>query len=136
DTLPVRPYDHVFAGLAPRGTGTDITVVVGIAVAEHDRRLLFARAEHHPIAHGNDGLAVGIAAIAAVVTRRTRRGTNILALMSKSAGALSHAKIAGFAKIILPGIAGITAGRVVEHQRLVARWAAWEGLRADESRNL
>ena len=35
--LPVRPDNHVVAGLASRGAGADIAVVVGVAVAEHDR---------------------------------------------------------------------------------------------------
>src|SRR3977135_437269 len=35
--LPVRPDNHVIAWFASRRAGADIAVVVGIAVAEHDR---------------------------------------------------------------------------------------------------
>src|SRR3981081_2819673 len=90
------------------------------------RGLLLQRADHDAIADGNDRLLVGFAAIAAVVARRTWRRADILSLMAKSAGALSHLKTAGFAKVILPWMAGISAGRLVQHQQFVVRSAVSE----------
>src|ERR1700722_17465798 len=99
-------------------------------------RLLFQRADQHAVAHGDDGLLVGIAAIGAFAMRRTWRRTDILSLMPKTAGALSDTKTAGFAKIILPWIAGVSANRLIGGQRLVARPAARKGLGVGESRSL
>ena len=84
----------------------------GAAVDLQRRRLLFRRADHDAVADGDDRLLPGIAAIVAFAGRRAFPGADILALMAKAAGALSDAETAGLAKIILPGIAGIAAGRL------------------------
>src|SRR5712671_6808425 len=52
--------------------------------------------------------------VPAFAVRRTCRGPNILALMAKSAGALSDAETARFAKIILPRVIVRAAGLLVE----------------------
>src|ERR1700722_9302921 len=73
------------------------------------RRLLFQRADQHAVADRDDALLIGLAF---GVVKRTRRGPDILTLMAEAAGALSDAKTAGFAKIVLPGIAGVAAGQL------------------------
>src|SRR5882757_9576956 len=88
------------------------------------RCLLLRRADQYAIADGNNRLVVvGIAAVGALVTRRTCRA-HVLPLMAETAGALSHAKTAGFAKIILPWIAGISASRLDWRERPVDRSAS------------
>src|SRR6195256_2165987 len=89
------------------------------------RCLLLRRADQYAIADGNNRLVVGIAAVGALVTRRTCRA-HVLPLMAETAGALSHAKTAGFAKIILPGIAGFAASRLDWRERPVDRSASAE----------
>src|SRR5882757_1751550 len=54
--------------------------------------------------------------------------------MAKTAGTLSHTETAGFAKIIPPRIAGVSASRLVGHRRPVVRSAVPERLRAGERR--
>src|SRR3977135_1229030 len=80
------------------------------------RRLLLRRADQYAIADSNNRPVVGIAAIGAFVTWRTCRA-DILPLMAEPAGALSHAKTAGLAKIILPWIAGISGSRLAWRER-------------------
>src|SRR5882724_2767531 len=75
--------------------------------------LLPCWAYHHAVADGGDGLPVRLAAVGAFAVRRTCRGPNILALMAKSAGALSDAETARFAKIILPRVIVGAAGPLV-----------------------
>ena len=86
------------------------------------RRLLPLRADQDAIADGDNGVLVGIAALGTFVAWRTR-WADILPLMAKTAGALSHAKTAGFAKIVLPWRAGISACRRAWYERLVVRSA-------------
>src|SRR6266851_4703836 len=119
---------HNAVGVQARGVHMHIAkaymFVAGVDLQR--RRLRFRRADHDTVADGSDRLPVGLAAIGAFVMWRTRRGPDILPLMPKTAGALSHPKTARFAKVILPGIAGISANRLVQHQRLVVRSAASE----------
>jgi hypothetical protein len=77
-------------------------------------RLLAQRADHDAIADRDDRPLFGIAAVGSFVNSRTRRRTNILALMAKSAGALSDAKTSSFAERIPPWIAGIATNRLVD----------------------
>ena len=81
-------------------------------------------------------LLVGIAMIGAFVVRRTWRRADILSLMAETAGALSDAETAGFAKIILPGIAGVSADRLLGRSGLSLDLAACKGLRMGEGRRL
>ena len=77
-------------------------------------RLLCQRANYYAIADRDDGPLVRLAAINAFIARRTRCGADILPLVPKTAGALSHPKTAGFAKIILPRITCFSASRPVQ----------------------
>src|SRR6266567_8486307 len=87
--------------------------------------LLLRRADQYAIADGNDRLVVGIAAVGALVTRRTCRA-HVLPLMAETARALSHAKTAGLAKIILPWIGGISTSRLDWRERPAGRSASTE----------
>src|SRR6476646_5394029 len=100
------------------------------------RRLLLRRADHRAVADGQDRPLARLAAIGAFAARRTRCGPDILPLMAKTAGTLPHAKTAGFAKRILPGITGIAAKQLVAHERFVVRSAVPERLRMGEGRGL
>src|SRR6202048_2108399 len=60
--------------------------------------------------HRDDRLLLGVAGLSAVARRGTGSRADILSLVAKTAGALSDAETAGFAKIVLPGI---EAGRLV-----------------------
>ena len=64
--------------------------------------------------HSGDWLDDRLAAIGAFIARRTRCGADILPLVPKTTGALSHPKTAGFAKIILPRITCFSASRPVQ----------------------
>src|ERR1700687_871188 len=100
------------------------TDMFGARVDLQRRRLLFQRADHDAVADSNDRPLPGITAVGTIVTGRARRRANILALMAKSAWALSDAKTSGFAKTILPRIAGLAASQLIE--RSVARPAVSE----------
>ncbi len=93
-------------------------------------RLLLWRADHDGVANGDHCLLLGVAAIGAFNIGRTRRGTDVLALMTKTARALSDIKTARFAESIPPGIAGISPCQFV--RRLFGRSATPEFLRMDE----
>jgi hypothetical protein len=68
------------------------------------RGLLLRRADHDPIANRNNRLSLGLVSLAALGVRRACGGANILALVSKTARALSDLKTARLAEIIPPRI--------------------------------
>src|SRR5665213_318864 len=72
--------------------------------------------------------------IVAVTGTKTCSRTDVLALMAETARALSDAETAGLAKIVLPRIAGRSAGQFV--QRFVLGSAIAEGLRVGKGRGL
>src|SRR6266852_4968583 len=79
--------------------------------------LLLQRTDHYAVPDSDHRPLFGIAAVGTFVNSRTRRRTNILALMAKSARALSDAKTSSLAEGILPWIAGIAANRLVDWQQ-------------------
>src|SRR4051794_34697456 len=92
--------------------------VFGAGVDLKRGRLLLRRSDNYPVADGDHRLQLGVAAFGACGLG-TRPGADILSLMAQTVGALTDAETAGFAKIILPWIASVSAGQVVE--RLVGK---------------
>ena len=71
------------------------------------RRLLFqASGSRTPSRTATTACRLGSQRSAPSLCGRTGRRADVLALMAKPAGTLSDAETAGFAKIVLPGIAG------------------------------
>ena len=105
--------------------------VFGAGVDLQGGGLLLRRPDNYPVTDGDHRLPLGVAPFGAVGLE-TRRGADILSLMAETVGALTDAETAGFAKIILPRIASVSAGQVIE--RLVGRPAISKRLRVGESR--
>src|SRR5665213_4428860 len=108
--------------------------VLGRGVDLQRRRLLLRRADHDAVADRDYTLFLAIASTVRLAAGGTGAGADTLALVTEAARALPDIEAARLAEIILPGIAGVAAGELVE--RLVARFTIAEFLRLYEGGRL
>ena len=104
--------------------------VLALCIDLQRRCLLLRRTDDDAVTDRDDRLQLGIAGVGDLLLRGAGAGTDVLALMAITAGALPDAEAARLAEIVPPRI---LAGGLV---RLVAGAAPAEGLRVDEGRGL